>query len=283
MRLTILAVLMLLPASALAQEDVIRVLTPEQAEKILKARKLAFKKPDAEKGDVIYDFKKSGVPMAFYLLGGGKDVMIDAVLPALPFEAINQWNAAAKFSRAFLRREGPQLVSILETNLDLQGGVTLEAVNRLFDTFDAEVKGFLDHVSKSFKDEPLFDVVSGEKLDKLLDRMGVKFAKKEGKEAATYDFELKGQKVKLTSVGGKELFFDAAFPEIPLEKTNRYNLSKKFIRAVNLKAEGEPFTSLQAALDVSGGVTESIVMHFLASFEVEIGDFRDFTRKLKKE
>ena len=267
-----------------AQDEVIRSLSVEQVEKLFTARKLAFKKNDADpKGNMVFDFKRSGFAMAFYLYTGGKDIMLDALLPPMPLEAINQWNVSAKFSRACLRREGPQLVAVLEANLDLQGGVTMEAVGRLFDNFETDVKAFAAHGSRGFKEEPLLDMVSDAQLEKILSKLGLKFTKNADKDMTTFDYEMQGRKVKLSSVGGKELFLDAGFPAIPLEKVNRYNLSKKFIRVVNLKTEGTAFTSLQSALDLTGGVTETIVGHFLGSFEVEIDDFANFTKKLKKE
>lgn len=284
MRNVIIIAIALMGVPAAAQDEVVRSLPAEQAEKLLKARKVTFKKvePDA-KGIQRYDFKRGGVEIALYLMGGGKEIMLDAVLPALPLESVNQFNAGAKFSRACLRREGTQLVSILETNLDLQGGVTLETIHRLLDTFDIEVKEFQAHAARSFKDEPVVDVVSDLQIEKMLSRLGLKFTKREGKEATIFDYEMLGHKVKLSNVQGKEIFLDAVFGVIPLDKVNRYNLGKKFIRVVNLKAEGEPYTALQAGLDMSGGVTESIVVHFLTSFEVEINDFENFRGKLKKE
>lgn len=274
----------LIVPSLVAQDEVVKTLTVEQAEKLLKDRKISFKRNEPDpKGHVVFDFKKDDVAMAFYLFSGGKDVMLDVLLPPTTLETINQWNINAKFSRACVRREGPQLVSVLESNLDLQGGVTLGAIDRFFDTFEKEVKNFAAHASRGFKEEPILTMISEEQLEKHFARLGFKFTKNTAKDAVTFDYEAQGRKVKLTSVGGKELFLDAIFPAIPLEKVNRYNLAKKFIRAVNLKADGEPYTSLQAALDLTGGVTDSIVLQFMGSFETEIEDFINFTRKLKKE
>jgi len=270
--------------TARTQDDVFRSLSSEQVEKLLKDRKLDYKKNEPDpKGNVVFDFKRSGFSMGFYLFPGGKDIMVDALLPPIPLEGINQWNIAAKFTRACLRREGPQLVSVLESNLDLQGGVTLQSVERMFDNFDREIKSFAAFGSGGFKDEPTIARVPDEQLEKMLSKLGLKFTKKTAKDITTYDYEMQGRKVKLASVGGSELFLDAVFSAIPLEKANRYNLGKKFVRVVNLKTSGEPFTALQAAMDVTGGVTESIVMHFLGSFEVEIDDFAQFAAKLTKE
>lgn len=284
MKALLAPITLLIFTAGAAGQDVVRSLSPEQAEKMLTARKVEFKKSPADpKGNVVLDFKKLGVSMGFYLFEGGKDIMVDAVLPPIPLEGINQWNIGAKFSRACVRREGTQLATVLEANLDLQGGVTLDTINRLLDNFEDDVKNFVAFSTRAFKEEPLLSAVTDEQIEKMLSRLGLKFDRKENKDLTTFSFEMQGHKVKLASLKGKELFLDAIFPGIALEHANRYNLQKKFIRVVNLKADGEPFTTLQAALDLQGGVTESIILHFLTSFEVEVEQFGDFRRKLAKE
>ncbi|MFO0967362.1 MAG: YbjN domain-containing protein [Gemmataceae bacterium] len=273
-----------LAVAAAPAQDIVRSLTPDQAETILKARKSGYHKAPADaKGNVIFDYKKDGISLAFYIFAGGKDIMVDAVLPPIPVEAVNQWNTPAKFSRACLRRDGAQFITVLEFNLDLQGGVTLETVSRFIDNFENEVKSFNDFLARSVKDEPVIDQISDAQMEKTLSRLGLKFSKRDSRDAVTFDFQLQGHKVKLASVKGKELFLDAIFPPLPLEQANRYNLQKKFIRVVNLSAEGEPYTTLQAALDLSGGVTETMIANFITSFEVEIEQFAAFRKKTVKD
>jgi hypothetical protein len=285
MRLKILSILLCLACSGTAvAQDVIRLLPPEQAVDLLRKRKVAFNKSPADaKGNSVFDYKKDGVSMAFYLFDGGKDIMVDAVMPVLPIELVNQWNAGAKYTRACARREGTQVITILDANLDLDAGVTLEAVDRFLDNFEAEVKTFNSFVTRSIKDEPVFERVDDEQIEKLLSRLGLKFARKNGRDATMFDFQMQGHKVRLTSLKGKELFLDAVFPLLPLDKANRYNLQKKFVRIVNLKADDEVYTALQTGLDLTGGVSKTILTHFVSSFEAEIEQFADFRTKTFKE
>ena len=86
--------------SAKNDGKVITQLPVEHAEVLLKKQGLEFKKIDSKTaGVVFYDFKRRSFNVRFYYYEG-KDLMLDAVFPAVPLERINDWNRKAKFSRA---------------------------------------------------------------------------------------------------------------------------------------------------------------------------------------
>ena len=54
-------------------------------------------------------------------------------------EKVNQWNNEKRFSRAYLDRDGDANV---EWDIDLEGGVTVEAVREGIRTFQTVVQAF---------------------------------------------------------------------------------------------------------------------------------------------
>jgi len=65
--------------------------------------------------------------------------------PGLTLEKINAWNREHYFSRAYLDGDRDPC---LEAELDLEAGVSEDAVGRFFLQFAGSVSGFLDHLSK---------------------------------------------------------------------------------------------------------------------------------------
>src|SRR5262245_53514962 len=159
------------PAHA-QQEKVIRQLSADQIESMLKDFKIDYKKLDAksEPADTFYyDFERKGFKIRLHCFGG-KDIMLDAVFDEFPLDKLNGWNKRAKFSRAtqHVDKKGP--FTALEANLDLIGGVTQGTIEQFFKTFDEELAGFNNYIKggsaqPAAKDEKIFTKVSDETLE----------------------------------------------------------------------------------------------------------------------
>ena len=65
----------------------------------------------------------------------------------------------------------------------------------------------------------------------------------------------------------------------PLAKLNQWNLKRHYVRAVLYDNNGKPYVALESNLDCLGGVSESIIRHFITIFD---NDVRDFDAHLKK-
>ncbi len=275
-------VLVLASVPGRAQEKVLRELSKEQTEEILQKLKITYKKVPSKRDDVVfYDFEREGHPVRLYWYGG-KDLMLDVVFPRIPLEQLNAWNVRAKFSRACLHKEEKGEFAALESNLDLLGGVTEGTVRQFLTTFDEEVKQFAKFVNAGSLDEPTYKLVTAEKLEAILKELKLEFKKTQVKtpgakgSAVAYDFESNGQKLRLVNFGGEDLMIDAHFKKLPLEDVNQYNVNRPFIRCVAYKVDGKEYTSLEANLDCVGGVSDSILRHFLRTFDEEVKEFSKY-------
>src|SRR5438270_433108 len=119
------AAMLFLVSAGRAQDDkIVKSLSPEETEAFLKKLEVEFKKVDAKvPGVTLFDFKRKNFSMRFHNFDG-KDVMLDALFPAMPLERVNEWNTKAKFTRATLQRDAKGVFVTLESNLDLIGGVS---------------------------------------------------------------------------------------------------------------------------------------------------------------
>src|SRR5438105_4070134 len=90
--------LMLVPGVHAQDDKVLRALTPEAAEKLLQDLKIEFKKSSSKKGDEhYYDFTRNSFKIRLTHFSP-EELMLDCVFRGLPFEKINQWNAATRLS-----------------------------------------------------------------------------------------------------------------------------------------------------------------------------------------
>jgi hypothetical protein len=126
------------------------------------------------------------------------------------------------------------------------------------------------------KKEPVYRTVSSEAVEKILDGMNIRYKKTSAKGSDFYDFERNNFKIRLRNSGGKDLGIDAAFPKVPLERINEWNVRAKFSRAV-LATVGDRETCLvEAQLDCGPGVTDAIIRQFVNRFDTEVRDFDRF-------
>jgi len=263
-------------------EKIHKKLTPEQAEELLKKLDIDFKKADSKlPGTAFYDFKRKSFEVRFYLFEG-KDIMLDTILPKMPIERVNEWNVRAKFSRACLHKNPKGEYVTLESNLDLVGGVSDGALKQFFATFDDEIKAFTQFLAESVAEDIVFRPVTADKLEAILKGIGIDAKKQSLKEGAgeAYDFEADGLKLRLVNFGGKDLMIDAHFKKTSLEDINRYNLEKKFIRAVSYNIAGKEYTALESNLDCEAGTAVGILRTFLIGF---VDDAKTFAKYVESK
>jgi hypothetical protein len=288
----------LLPGRADAQERgddrVYRSLTTEQLENILTGHNVQFKKTEDQKqrGTIYYDFKRGNynVRLTYF---DGKDLMIDNIFNRpIPLDKINDWNKKAKFSRASWHKDNLGEFVMLEYNLDILGGVTRGNIRQFINQFDAECGNFdrfLGTVAAK-PNPPAVGAAEGEKvhapvsnavLEHVLKDLNVQFQKKDAPDGATiFDFKMNGFGLRLYNYSGKDLMVDATFRKTDLATVNKYNVDRKFVRAVAYNTGGNEYTALESNLDCVAGVTEGMIRHLIVEFVRDVQHFSDYLNKL---
>src|SRR5579871_2943853 len=118
-----------------------------------------------------------------------------------------------------------------------------------------------------------YRTISPDNLERILKGMGIDFQKKQvGKDVnhILYSFTRNNRQVVLHDYAGKELVLIAAFDAIPLTGINQWNRSVRFGRAVLNQEESGDNSTLEAGLDLSGGVSEESIVHFVHRFTQEL-------------
>src|SRR5579863_8078778 len=130
-----------------AQEIVYRMLTPEQLEKMLKSSRIEYKKlVDKKANTFFYDYKMKDFNLRLYYLGG-KQLMLDSLFAAMSLEKVNEWNLGAKFTRASLGKDDKGgSFTVIDTHLNLRGGVTQGAVKEFLKAFVEDLEEFQSFV-----------------------------------------------------------------------------------------------------------------------------------------
>jgi hypothetical protein len=128
----------------------------------------------------------------------------------------------------------------------------------------------------------VYMLVPGEKLEKILDGMDIKYkklpAKKDGVQF--YDLQSGGHVLRLHNYGGQDLWLDCVFSvKLGLQDVNAWNGRAKFSRAVLIKKDDQQTISLESQLDCLGGVTDAIVRQFIRRFDGEVRSFEKFVSK----
>jgi hypothetical protein len=275
------AAILLLPPSAPAQE-VFKEISSQRLEDLLRGMNIQFTKGTGDKGTTFYDYKSKTVQLRLWNFNG-KDLMIDVFLPKVEWEVVNNWNGRAKFSRARLNKDKQTGVesAVIESNLDLAGGVTEEAIKHFIRSFDLEVAGWANASVPAVAEEETFKSIPPERLEKILSGLNINFKKAQGKgnNVFFYDFERNNHKVRLTNFGGNDLMIDCLFQQVPLAKVNKWNLDRSFVRAVLYPGGGNPYAALESNLDCVGGTSESIIRFFITSFDGEVLAFDEYLKK----
>ena len=270
------ALLLLLPQVVSAQE-LFKEITSQGLEDLLKSMDINFKKGDAGKGITYYDYRKSEKEATLRLWNyTGKDLMIDALLPKVPWEVVNKWNSLAKFSRAHLRKNDKEEIAVLESNLDLSGGVTVDTIKRFINRFDEELLRWNNKpvlTANGGAEEDIFTTVSAERLEKVIKGLMIDFKKNQNNNSSFYYFQRNGYNVRVSNYGGTDLMINANFPPATLVKINAWNSKRNCVRAVLYEENGKQFTALESNLDCVGGTTESTIRWFIEAFDEEVKAF----------
>jgi hypothetical protein len=278
------AVLLVAKPARSQELTVYKKIAPRDLETILKGLKFEFQKSavPGERVHLLYTFTSNNhrVILHYY---DGRDLMLMAAFDAIPLVAINEWNQTAKFSRAVLSRDDKGESSTVERSLDLAGGVTDETIKHFIRRFDDDLKKYESHVARLLtREEITFKTADVERLETILQDMKVDFKKTVTKTPGHVFFEFKknNQKVRLHSFGGSDLMLAAAFKAAALEKVNKYNTERKFVRAVLYQpANGDAYTTLESNLDCQGGVTDGIIRYFIGIFGDEMREFEEYLKK----
>jgi Putative bacterial sensory transduction regulator len=131
------------PAGAQVKEKTYRVLTPAQVEGVLNDLSIKFTKSQPADSPKTYNFKFERNTYEIHLsLNDGKRMWIMAFFPKAPLDTINKWNINAKFSRAVLDRVNDKELSIVEFQIDVNGGATESMLKQFITRFDNEVARF---------------------------------------------------------------------------------------------------------------------------------------------
>ena len=80
-------------------------------------------------------------PVLIRVGGEGKNLLLWSYVQGGSLDKVNQWNKEKRFSRAYLDGDGDANV---EWDIDLEGGVTVEAVREGIRTFQSVVQIFKD-------------------------------------------------------------------------------------------------------------------------------------------
>lgn len=277
-------VIIIFAAGAGAQDEkVFKSLTPEAAEKILQDAKIEFKKTSSKKGDEHYfDFTRENFRIRLSWFSP-QELMLDCVFRGVPLERVNQWNTSTRFSRANWHKDGGGELTILEYGLDLSGGATAGTIKQFIVRFDDELKKYDKFILGGPGGEDVFLAeVTNEKLENIFKTQGINYQRKVNNAGVhMFDFELNGQKLRMYNFGGKDLMIDAHFKKISYDDANKYNLNRKFVRAVNYKGKDVEYTALENNLDCEAGVTEGMIRNWITSFSEDARHFSDFCKMLQ--
>jgi hypothetical protein len=126
---------------------------PAEVEALLKAQGFAVESRTTESGSPVTAFKLSGYNVSLYYYGCNAGSCASLQMYAgfkvpnkLSAEKMNEWNRGKRFSRAYLNEAGDPS---LESDLDLEGGVSMANVKSFVETFRMSVDAFAKHVGFS--------------------------------------------------------------------------------------------------------------------------------------
>lgn len=137
------ALLMASPPVRAQGADIITELSTARAEQVLKDLKLDFNLVNPG----TYRFNVAGYKVLFF--NKGNNVQLYASFKkTVTLTLINDWNRAKRYTRAYLDKDGD---ACLESDLDLEGGVSQGAIAELFKTWTTSLALFVAHID--FKGE----------------------------------------------------------------------------------------------------------------------------------
>lgn len=138
-----LVVFLALPMAARAESPVLHHITAQQAEGLF--REMGFTGVEIDRdGDLIVNMQGMRV---LVLVGssGGKMMQFRFAVTgsSADLSTVNEWNRTKQFSRGYLDSDGDP---VLESEQDLDGGVTLDRLRDFIKTFNLSLGAFLREV-----------------------------------------------------------------------------------------------------------------------------------------
>jgi len=96
--------------------------------------------------DGVFSFELSNISVALFLYDSS--VQMYAVFTGydIDLETINEWNKSKRYGRAYLDDDWDP---VLEYDLDMEGGVSKNAIKVFIETFDLLVSSFYDYVEEN--------------------------------------------------------------------------------------------------------------------------------------
>ena len=126
------------------------------------------------------------------------------------------------------------------------------------------------------QDAKTYKKISVENLEGILKGMEIDFKKAPGpndKNLTIFTFERNKYKLALHYYGGTDLILVADFPAVPVTLLNQWNRGAKFSRGILYQDAKNDFSTLEASLDVAGGVTDDTIRHFIRRYDDEVKKF----------
>jgi hypothetical protein len=126
------------------------------------------------------------------------------------------------------------------------------------------------------QDAKVYKKISLENLEGILKSLDIDFKKTPSpndKNLTIFTFERNKYKLALHYYGGKDLILVADFPSVPVALLNQWNRGAKFSRGILYQDAKNDFSTLEANLDVAGGVTDDTVRHFIRRYDDEVKKF----------
>ncbi len=96
------------------------------------------------------------------------------------------------------------------------------------------------------------------------------------KDVGLFELQVNKITIRIYNFAGKELMFMSAFPKIPLEQVNFWNVQTRFTRASLQKGEKDEFVALENNFDLSPGFTASALKQVANNYLAELSSFQQF-------
>lgn len=136
--LTVVAFLSAPQRARAEQGEIIKELSADSVGRILQALNLEYK----EITPGTYSFNLGGYKTLLINKGSNLQFYV-SFKKKTTLPRINEWNAGKRYSRAYLDKQGDP---VLESDLDLQGGVSYGALREFIDKWLKLVKLFTEHI-----------------------------------------------------------------------------------------------------------------------------------------
>jgi hypothetical protein len=127
----------------------------------------------------------------------------------------------------------------------------------------------------------VYKKIAPEDLEKILKGLGIEFQKRSvGADVLLYSFVKNSRRVLLHCYDGKDLMLMSAFDTIPLVAINEWNRDAKFSRAVLDRDNKGESSTVEANLDLAGGVTDETIKHFIRRYDDDLKKYQVYVSRL---